>query len=361
MELFKDKPPEFPEIGILRAILPLLRRTMPLVNYGVLKGRPIQRRLGMTTSHHYQLQVVDDTTDYRVAINVCGDDGHQTLLYLMDEDFHHPMLSHLLRLPLGFNPLPRTPGSLALDYIRQNLFDPLKMKPLAHNIPGPDNDLNEKIDRLMQRAMAEENALIYAFGERWGPIFHHKDPIFGFSPGNGIHDVHMNQGNDPRFQGQDGPYQDGGVLINFPSNGQWIGLFLKFQPQGWHTCDRKGHRIETITPLVPGCSPEGLVRIVAALVNPIGDDTNRETVTLLNTSPHAIDLRGWKLCDRKKHAHALTDTIAPGHTLRVTLKEPVQLGNKGGLITLIDAQGLKIHGVSYTYRQADHEGWTLAF
>ena len=43
------------------------------------------------------------------------------------------------------------------------------MRPLPFSVPGFDNDLNEKLDRVMQRAVADENALVYAFGERWGP------------------------------------------------------------------------------------------------------------------------------------------------------------------------------------------------
>ena len=43
---------------------------MPLKNYGILKGRPIQRRLAVTSNAHYQLHLVDDHTDYRIAINV---------------------------------------------------------------------------------------------------------------------------------------------------------------------------------------------------------------------------------------------------------------------------------------------------
>jgi hypothetical protein len=39
----------------------------------------------------------------------------------------------------------------------------------------------------------------------------------------------------------------------------------------------------------------------------------------------------------------------------------VQLGNKGGIITLLDDQGLKVDGVSYTEQQAQLEGWTLVF
>jgi hypothetical protein len=39
----------------------------------------------------------------------------------------------------------------------------------------------------------------------------------------------------------------------------------------------------------------------------------------------------------------------------------VALGNRGGTITLLDASGLKVHGVSYTSDQARREGWTLTF
>jgi hypothetical protein len=37
------------------------------------------------------------------------------------------------------------------------------------------------------------------------------------------------------------------------------------------------------------------------------------------------------------------------------------LSNQGGIITLLDAKGRKIHGVSYTKKQAEAIGWTVAF
>ncbi|MFL5586167.1 MAG: hypothetical protein ACJ797_05620 [Ktedonobacteraceae bacterium] len=43
------------------------------------------------------------------------------------------------------------------------------------------------------------------------------------------------------------------------------------------------------------------------------------------------------------------------------VQPPVQLGNKGGIITLLNAQGLKVHGVSYTQEQAQREGWAIVF
>lgn len=43
---------------------------MALKNYGVLKGRPIARRLGFGASPYYQVHLVDNDADYRIAVNV---------------------------------------------------------------------------------------------------------------------------------------------------------------------------------------------------------------------------------------------------------------------------------------------------
>ncbi len=358
---------------------------MPLKNYGVLKGRPISSRLGAGSSPHYQIHIVDDTTDYRIAINVKSKLSPSELLYLVADDFQHPIVESLATLSTGFTVLPNAPGGRALDYIRANLFDRKHMKALAHDIPGPDNDLNEKINGYVQRAISDENAEIYAFGERWGPEQNKKDKYFGFLPGNGIHDIHMNQGNAGQFVKDDGVWQDGGLMLHYPaildSDGeerwpeQWVALFLAFQSQAWHTDDSTGHRIPGPAPTPePSPDPEpeptpepaardGHVRIAAALVNPHGDDPGLESVTLINASPAAVDLTGWELADRNKNRSPLpAGAFPPGDTLRIQLDgKGAQLGNKGGIITLLDQHGLKIDGVSYTREMVRQQGWTLVF
>ena len=119
---------------------------MPLNSYGVLKGRPIARKLGAGSSPHYQVHIVDDHFDYRIAVNVKSKQNPSELEYLVVDDFAHPVLEQLPGLELGFTETERAPGGLSLDYIRANLFNRDRMKPLPHNVPGPDNDLNEKID-----------------------------------------------------------------------------------------------------------------------------------------------------------------------------------------------------------------------
>jgi uncharacterized protein YukJ len=340
---------------------------MPLKSYGVLKGKAIEVRLGAGQSPHYQVRLIDDTTDYRIAINVKSKSSPSEVEYIVVEPFEHPIVAKVESLPLGYTRLASKPDSGALDFIRGNLFKRTDMRPLPFNVPGFDNDLNEKIDRVMQRAVADEKALVYAFGERWGPEDRIKDKYFGFLPGNGIHDIHMNQGNDARFAGDDGVYQDGGLLVHFPDQQQWIGVFLKFQSQAWHTSDTTGHAITAPSPAPPFTppppttdEPHGLVRIVGALVNSV-TSPEVEQVTLLNRAPHAVSLDGWALLDTQKARLALSGSIAPGGTRVVTITQPLALSNKGGVVTLVDDQGLKVDGVAYTREQAKDPGWTLVF
>ena len=336
---------------------------MPLKKYGVLAGRPIDRRIGSGSSPHYQIHIVDDTTDYRIAVNVQSSDK-SAVLYVVNEHFDHPMLPSLAALSPGWHDLPSKPGGNAIDFIRANVVDRDEFVALPFNIPGPDNDLNEKVDAQVQRAMGDEDAVLYAFGERWGPEKNTKDKIFGFLPGNGVHDIHMNQGNDARYMKDDGVWQDGAVLIHYPSASQWVAIFLKFHTQVWHTDDKTGHRLgDEIDPQGDQPStenPDGIVRIVAALVNS-QKNPEIETVTLVNTSPASIDLKGWSLADKQKKKMPLTGTVAAGASTQITVKKPMELSNKGGIITLLNDDGLKVDGVSYTKAQASNPGWTIVF
>ncbi len=355
---------------------------MTLANYGVLKGRPVNKRLGTSANAHYQVHLVDNTVDYRIAINVESQQSPSEVEYLVVENFQYPSFKQLTALPLGFSVLEHRAGGLAIDFIRSNMFDSTKMVPLPFDVPGKDNDLNEKIDKYISRAMADENALVYAFGQRWPTEAAIKDKIFGFLPGNGIHDIHMNQGNAGQFAKDNGIYQDGALLIYFPGDDQWVGIFLKFQSQTWHTDDTTGNRIDTkpskvpprkgkpkrrhLQTLLPGIDasklapePEGIVRIVAANIHPNSAVT--ESVTLLNCSPEAVNLEGWSIANRLKKKQALSGTLAGGATLMVTLPSSFRLADEGGIISLLNDQQLKVDGVAYTQDDAEAVGWTIVF
>jgi uncharacterized protein YukJ len=332
---------------------------MPLARYGVLVGRAIDRRSeGDIDTPHYQIHVRGGGVEFRVAVNVLSQQHPSELLYLADEAFDHPLLRGLPNLPEGFTPLPSSPGGLALDFIRANLFEPTMLRPVPATAPGPDNDLADKLDHFVERAVADPAARLYAFGQRWGPEPATPDKVFGFSPGNGIHDIHMNQGNSQQFRGDDGVWQDGGLLVHYPTQNQWVAIFLAFQSQAWHTDDQTGHALPSIEP----GEPDHTVRIVAALVNPPGPAPEAETVTLLNASHQDIDLAGWTILDREKRRLVLdAGSLPAGDTVRILVAPPVQLGNRGGLITLLDGDGLKVDGVAYTKAQAAAEGWSIVF
>jgi len=145
-----------------------------------------------------------------------------------------------------------------------------------------------------------------------------------------------------------------------------VAIFLAFQSQAWHTDDITGHTNPDTPHPGPGPQPgpgepDHAIRIVGALVNPIGPAPEHETVTILNASPSAMDLAGWQIADKLKDKHNLSGAIDAGATLVISLPSNVRLGNKEGMITLLDNNGLKVDGVAYTEAQAKKEGWTLVF
>lgn len=143
-------------------------------------------------------------------------------------------------MPYGYTRINEANRDIALDYVRGNLFDPREMKPLPHEITGPDNDLNDFIETYMKKAQ-DEKAPVYIFGSKFGPE-QAADKIFGFTPTNGMHNIHMNQGNamDTRWKKDNGSWHDGGILIQFAD--QWAAVFLAFLSQSWCT-DENGNPV----------------------------------------------------------------------------------------------------------------------
>jgi len=367
---------------------------MPLQHgYAVLKGHAIRGVPAPVGSDHYSVHVADDTKDYRIAINVRSNAKNfgKDLWFYLDEDFHHPVIDALKALPTGRKifepgtpPGMRREAGIALDFIRMNLFDRTRMKIYPGHLEGAHNDLNEAIDDLVTRSAGDEENLIYAFGEPWVNE-QKKDKVFGFMPGNGVHDIHMNQGDlTGDHAHEDGVYQDGGLIFFFAKENRYVAYFTKFQSQTWHTNDETGHAISGSgddmggggtevggqagqgtngggNPIGSGQDPDYEVLILAALVNPVRPAPETETVTLLNTQSEPVDLNGWTLVDKQRKRMSLTGVLPAGDTLRIKVAAPMQLSNSGGIISLLNPKGVKVHGVSYTSEQARKEGVTIVF
>ncbi|KAF7164520.1 hypothetical protein CNMCM5623_009017 [Aspergillus felis] len=173
---------------------------------------------------------------FGAAINIkSGDPKDSKLAYWVDHDFGgHPIIDRLSDLEPGFHLLEDTkiPNDLRIDYIRSNLFNVNLGRILPHDIEGPNNDMIDMLEPEIRQAI-DQDSEVYLFGSR-------------FSSGDGIHDVHMNQGNNKHFRKDDGIFQDGALLIHFKDSSRWVGVFLGFASQSAHT-DENGHTIGSET------------------------------------------------------------------------------------------------------------------
>jgi uncharacterized protein YukJ len=145
---------------------------MPLKDpYGVLKGHAIDRRTELRDTPHYQVHVLSAGTHFRLAINVLSDQAPSQLEYLIDDNFQHPITAGLLTLSEGFTALAKGPGTLALDFIRGNLFSAEEMRLLPFQPAESVYPLNflgrGRRATSQERVVARQKALEYRKG-RWG-------------------------------------------------------------------------------------------------------------------------------------------------------------------------------------------------
>ena len=107
----------------------------------------------------------------------------------------------------------------------------------------------------------------------------------------------------------------------FPFNSSRRAIFLKFQPQSWNIDDVTDHKLsvpeegepanpDPVVPQPPESLPDGLVRIVSALVNS-KESPERGWVLLLDISDRVISLDGWHLADKQKARMPLSGTLDP--------------------------------------------------
>ncbi len=219
---------------------------MPIANYSVLKGRPTAGKVVAGASAHYLITLAADR-EYTVAVNIQSVSGSE-VLYAIKPGFLPPDPAGLAALQPGIGGLKREPGGLALDFVRETIAGqpmitaremsllPLGSNPSLFLQQSLAEDASERQDeahalqnavvQLLDQAVADPNALLYAFGS----AFADRGVV------DGIHNIHMNQGNPPDDHGNDnGIWQDGAVFVSLPGQGTWTGLFLAFQTQSWTT------------------------------------------------------------------------------------------------------------------------------
>jgi uncharacterized protein YukJ len=175
-------------------------------------------------------------------------DGSE-VLYAIEEGFTPPDEAGLLALPMGMTALKSAPGGLALDFVRSEAGGrPMITREQMTLLPqvrakGSEEErmlnrvraaaLQNAVVTLLNMTIADKDGVIYAFGS----AFSDNGKV------DGIHDIHMNQGNPIKNHGGDnGVWQDGALLIHLPSKGTWTAVFIAFQTESW-TTDGAGNPI----------------------------------------------------------------------------------------------------------------------
>jgi uncharacterized protein YukJ len=214
---------------------------MAVKDYGVVAGTPLSGKLVFPSSGkppHYKITVQGGEQVYEVAVNVQSVD-HSQILYHIDFAFQPPDAAQLQALTPGRILLPRKPGGLAVDFLRQGVVNKNEMRLLPLSTHGQRTQLLGLIQSVTAAASQDPDAVLFAFGSEYtdgGPQGVH-----------GIHDIHMNQGNPGHtsFAADNAIWQDGAIYLYLPSQNNWIGVFLAFQTQLW-TTDANGAPSSTL-------------------------------------------------------------------------------------------------------------------
>ncbi len=233
---------------------------MPIASYSVLKGLPTAGKVVTGASRHYQITVEAESEagtparTFTVAVNIESVDGSE-VLYAIEQSFLPPDAAGLGALVAGVTALASEPGGLALDYVREEIAGkPMITRPAMTLLPkavrgavqGAAEEANEVASRalenavvaLLDAAIAAGDATVYAFGSAYtdGGVV------------DGIHDIHMNQGNPVSGKGaghggDNGVWQDGALFLEM--GGTWTAVFLAFQTESWMT-DAAGDPAATV-------------------------------------------------------------------------------------------------------------------
>jgi uncharacterized protein YukJ len=190
------------------------------LTYGILKCKVVSdpqlkatRRKHETQYHlHSTLEITlpgGSTAHWDSAINVGTNDSDDLLSYKLVYDFRHQIVGELQAAKSGFLDLTRTDLLPALDFLRSDV--------LRATGPWRQSDVMDgsmeaepvaSLLRLLRAAKANQY-YVYVFGRK-------------YTDGDGIHDVHMNQGSSGQFvnngvddhNDHNDVWQDGGVVVD---------------------------------------------------------------------------------------------------------------------------------------------------
>jgi uncharacterized protein YukJ len=175
--------------------------------------------------YHLHFNLLVDGAKWDVAVNVGTNDADDLLKYKLAFDFRHPLIQTLAAAQAGSHDLTGETALPALDFMRSDL--------LANTGKWRDSDVMDgsafpepsaSLKRLLEKAR-QQNFDVYVFGRF-------------FSEGDGIHDIHMNQGSTKGFIHRPGDdsndhndvWQDGAVIVDLGES-EWAVYVAAFTQQ----------------------------------------------------------------------------------------------------------------------------------
>lgn len=208
--------------------------------YGYAKGKIVtapqlkSTRRPHEVQYHLHFGVSVAGAQWDVAVNVGTTDADDLLKYKLLFDFRHEVLATLKDAASGSQELTGQSALPAIDFERSDF--------LANTGKWRDSDVMDGTDavepvatlkRLLERAQQAGND-VYVFGRF-------------YSEGDGVHDVHMNQGSKGAFIHRPGDdsndhndiWQDGALLVDV-GEPQWA-LYVAAFDQQWVPTDDLGN------------------------------------------------------------------------------------------------------------------------
>src|ERR1700722_13980483 len=219
---------------------------MPISNYSVLVGDPTSGKVVSGSSAHYDITMQAAGKTFTVAVNIQSVDGSE-VLYAIEENFTPPDEAGLVALAMGMHSVKSEAGGPAHGFVRgpgngQPMITKAQMTLLPQLLTGAKAKGLKEDERMMNkaRAAALQNAVVtllnMTIADKDGTIYAFGSAYSDKGVVDGIHDIHMNQGNPKNNHGGDnGVWQDGALLIHLPSQNTWTAVFIAFQTESWTT------------------------------------------------------------------------------------------------------------------------------
>jgi uncharacterized protein YukJ len=216
----------------------------------LLKGLPTKAKLFSQNPRrrpHYHILVETENQQFDIAVNIASEDPHVDdvrVLYAIKRNITPPQSDALLKLNNGMYNLP-SHGINGIDFVSDHLVTKEEMKPLPlfdRSAPIEDQG-SEEVKQLIDDVVADPNAVVFAFGHRYDQQSS-RNAAWGFSPDDGIHNIHMNQGNyRGNHDDENGRGEDGALFIYFPDTNVWHAVYIAFQTQSFNN-DSNGYPLE---------------------------------------------------------------------------------------------------------------------